>query len=154
MSRGALLLLLVAFAAGGAFGFVIGTGGDPDAEPSAPMPPLGPGPPRPKPADEPLPTDPDLARGIGPREWVRASRIGPSTAVIVTDRRARGLSPSVGGFFPFPMHLRERLESVDATANVATVMTTVGAIRISPVTVMVPGPQVSDMVSVPLMVLS
>ncbi len=26
-----------------------------------------------------------LARNIGPHEWVRASRIGPSTAVIVTD---------------------------------------------------------------------
>jgi hypothetical protein len=44
-------------------------------------------------------------------------------AVVVTDRRALGLSPWVGGFFPTKVHLEERLESVDAGGNLATVTT-------------------------------
>jgi hypothetical protein len=66
MSRGALLLVLLAFAAGGAFGFAIGTGTDDGAE--APVSPE-PGPPgsrRPRTAhpEEYAPADSDLTRAL------------------------------------------------------------------------------------------
>ncbi len=64
-----------------------------------------------------------LARSIGPREWVRASRIGPSTAVIVTNRRALGFSPRGRGFFEEDLRLHEDIESVNAGSGVATVTT-------------------------------
>ncbi|MHC4860236.1 MAG: hypothetical protein ACYTDY_09120, partial [Planctomycetota bacterium] len=66
MSRGALLLVLVAFAAGGAFGFVIGTGGDDPTEgPVSPQPGrAGSRAPRPAPLEGPSPADPDLARAL------------------------------------------------------------------------------------------
>ena len=65
MSRGALLLLLVAFAAAGAIGFVIGTGGDPGTAEDAPTGST-------RPRQEPRPPDPagtsprgpDLARAL------------------------------------------------------------------------------------------
>ena len=52
-----------------------------------------------------------------------ALRAGENVAVVVTDRRGLGLSSHAGGFFETPVQLKERLESVDATANVATVTT-------------------------------
>ncbi len=64
-----------------------------------------------------------IESSLGLREQVLAARVGENVAVVVTDRRALGLSPSVGGVFSFPIHLQERLESVDATATVATVTT-------------------------------
>ena len=64
-----------------------------------------------------------IESSLGLRERVLAPSIGENVAVLVTDRRALGLSPAVGGFFPTPIQLEERLESVDTTANVATVTT-------------------------------
>ena len=49
-------------------------------------------------------------------------RIGENVAIIVTDRRALGLSPAVGGFFQAKIGLREKIESVTAGANLATIV--------------------------------
>lgn len=59
---------------------------------------------------------------LGPREQVVASRVGPTTAVVVTDRRALGIG-SGGGFFPTEMRLGETVESVKALSGIATVTT-------------------------------
>jgi hypothetical protein len=60
---------------------------------------------------------------LGVRETVVALRVGENTAVAVTDRRALGLSPSAGGFFPVALQIGERIESVTANANFATLTT-------------------------------
>ena len=61
---------------------------------------------------------------------VDAGRRAPSAGfsqgvsfVVVTDRRALGLSPFVGGFFTEPIRSGERIEEIDATGNFATVLT-------------------------------
>jgi len=43
--------------------------------------------------------------------------------VVVTDRREFGMSPFAGGFFETSVLLNERLESVNADSNLATVTT-------------------------------
>jgi hypothetical protein len=43
--------------------------------------------------------------------------------VIVTDRRALGVSPFVGGLFERKLRLEEAIEAVAATGNFATVRT-------------------------------
>ena len=57
------------------------------------------------------------------RERVLATAVGRNVAVIVTDRRALGLSPSVGGFFDTPIQLGETVERIVAESNLATVTT-------------------------------
>jgi hypothetical protein len=60
---------------------------------------------------------------IGPREVVLQSAVGENVGVILTDRRALGVSPFAGGFFPIPMQLHERTESMVAKANLVTLTT-------------------------------
>jgi hypothetical protein len=40
--------------------------------------------------------------------------------VVVTDRRALGLSPFLGGFFSVPLTLGDQVEDVTAESNLAT----------------------------------
>jgi hypothetical protein len=54
---------------------------------------------------------------------VLGSRTGENVAVVTTDRRALGLSPQVGGFFPTKLELGERVEALDTSANMATLTT-------------------------------
>jgi hypothetical protein len=49
--------------------------------------------------------------------------VGENAAVVVTNRRALGLSPTVGGFFHVDLQVTETIESVKASANFATVTT-------------------------------
>jgi len=58
---------------------------------------------------------------LGLREAVLAIRAGANVGVVVTDRRALGLSPVVGGFFTTPITSGERIDEVSAVANLATV---------------------------------
>ena len=44
-------------------------------------------------------------------------------SVVVTDRRALGLSPVSSGFFQVKLNLHEGIEKVTARANLATVTT-------------------------------
>jgi hypothetical protein len=60
---------------------------------------------------------------IGPRETVVDSAVGPNVAVVITDRRALGLSSDRGGFFEIPIRLGEQIQSVTAFANHATLQT-------------------------------
>jgi hypothetical protein len=60
---------------------------------------------------------------LGPREIVRQSAVGQNVGVILTDRRALGVSPFAGGFFPVRMNLGERTESLVAKANLVTLTT-------------------------------
>ena len=46
--------------------------------------------------------------------------MGENVAVLVTDRRALGLSSFQGGFAERKLQLKERVESVSAAANLAT----------------------------------
>lgn len=64
-----------------------------------------------------------LESSLGLRERVLAGRAGENVAVLVTDRRGLGLSPSAGGFFETPIQLDERIESVETSANVGTITT-------------------------------
>ncbi len=64
-----------------------------------------------------------IEQDLGLREETLAFRVGQNVAVVVTNRRALGLSPFAGGFFAIPMELRERIESVEARSNIATVTT-------------------------------
>jgi len=59
---------------------------------------------------------------IGPNERVVTTRIGPATAVVITDRRALGIGER-GGFFATPMRLSEEIEGVEAISSIATVTT-------------------------------
>jgi len=60
---------------------------------------------------------------IGPRETVVESAVGPNVAVVITDRRALGLSSDRGGFFAVQIRLGEHIQSVTAFANHATLQT-------------------------------
>ena len=64
-----------------------------------------------------------MERTLGPREQVLAADASGAVAVIVTDRRALGVSPFKGGFFEAKLSVEERLEAVSATGNFATVRT-------------------------------
>ena len=60
---------------------------------------------------------------LGPREALRSVRVGENVGVIVTDRKAVGLSPSTGRFTETKLQLHERIESVDTRSTLATVTT-------------------------------
>jgi hypothetical protein len=60
---------------------------------------------------------------LGPQESLLATRADANVAVVITDRKLLGLSPFVGGFFPTPFHLSEKLERISLTPNLATVTT-------------------------------
>ena len=51
------------------------------------------------------------------------TRIGPAAGVIVTDRRALGISSDTGGFFETKLRLHEDIESVKALASIVTITT-------------------------------
>jgi hypothetical protein len=46
--------------------------------------------------------------------------VGENVAVVVTNRRAMGLSPHLSGFAEIDLWIRETVESVNAAANLAT----------------------------------
>ena len=54
---------------------------------------------------------------------VLETQVGPGTAVIVTDRRALGVSPNSGGFVHTNMRVHERVERISTRSGVATVTT-------------------------------
>lgn len=60
---------------------------------------------------------------VGPQEAVTHVELGSSTAIVVTDRSAYGLSPDAGGFFAAPLRLHEVLERVSASANLGQIRT-------------------------------
>jgi hypothetical protein len=60
---------------------------------------------------------------IGPREIVLDTAVGPNVAMVVTDRRALGLSSDRGGFFEVRLRVGEQFQSVSAYANHATLQT-------------------------------
>jgi hypothetical protein len=62
-------------------------------------------------------------QSLGPRETVIEATVGPGTAVVVTDRRALGVSARTGGFFETKLRLNESIESVNAISGIATVTT-------------------------------
>lgn len=62
-------------------------------------------------------------QGLRPREQVEIVRVGPATAVVVTDRRALGISTGTGGFFETPLRVKERVESVQTLSEIATLTT-------------------------------
>jgi len=57
---------------------------------------------------------------LKPRERVLIARAGDNVGVVVTDRRALGLSPFLGGFFAVSLALGDPIESVTADSNLAT----------------------------------
>jgi len=60
---------------------------------------------------------------LGPNEEALAASVGASTAAVVTDRTAYGLSPDSGGFFGTPMEIHEEFRELRVTSNMATVRT-------------------------------
>ncbi len=60
---------------------------------------------------------------VGPNETVTHVELGASTAVVVTDRRAYGLSPDAGGFFSIQLRLHEKIEQVTASATLGQIRT-------------------------------
>ena len=58
---------------------------------------------------------------LGPREQVVVARAGENVAVVVTDRKALGLSPFRGGFFAASLTIGDQIEAVTAESNLATV---------------------------------
>jgi len=54
---------------------------------------------------------------------VLAADASGAVGVIVTDRRALGVSPFAGGLFETKLRVEETLEAVAATGNFATVRT-------------------------------
>ena len=60
---------------------------------------------------------------IGPREIVLDTVVGANVAMVVTDRRALGLSPDRGGFFELRLRVGEQFQSLSAYANHATLQT-------------------------------
>jgi hypothetical protein len=60
---------------------------------------------------------------LGIREDIVDQQVGPGTAVVVTNRRALGLSSDSGGFFETRLQIRERIESVRTLASIATLTT-------------------------------
>jgi hypothetical protein len=61
--------------------------------------------------------------GLGPREIVIDRAAGENVAVVVTDRRALGLSSERGGFFEIRLRAGEQVESLSALAKHATLQT-------------------------------
>lgn len=61
--------------------------------------------------------------GIGPREQVVHAQVGPGAGVVVTDRRALGVSAQVGGFFATSLRVGEDVEQVDAVSSIVTITT-------------------------------
>jgi hypothetical protein len=61
--------------------------------------------------------------GLGLREIVVDTQVGPGTAVVVTNRRALGLSSSSGGFFETGLQIREEIASVRTLSSIATITT-------------------------------
>ena len=49
--------------------------------------------------------------------------VGANVAVLVTSRRAIGLSPEAGGFFEFRLQVKERIREISARSNLATIQT-------------------------------
>lgn len=62
-------------------------------------------------------------QSLGPREDVVAARLGPAAGVVVTDRRALGISADTGGFFETKLRINEEIESVTAVSSIATITT-------------------------------
>jgi hypothetical protein len=62
-------------------------------------------------------------QSLGPRETVVDVTVGPGTAVVVTNRRALGVSAQTGGFFEAKLRLDEDIEAVNAISGLATVTT-------------------------------
>lgn len=60
---------------------------------------------------------------LGPREVVLQSAVGENVGVILTDRRALGVTPFAGGFFEVKTTLGESAESLVASANLVTLRT-------------------------------
>ena len=60
---------------------------------------------------------------LGPNEDLRAWQVGANVAVLVTSRRAIGLSPEAGGFFEFRLQVKERIREISARSNLATIQT-------------------------------
>ena len=60
---------------------------------------------------------------LGPRETVVDVTVGPGTAVVITNRRALGVSAQTGGFFEAKLRLDEQIEAVNAISGLATVTT-------------------------------
>jgi hypothetical protein len=60
---------------------------------------------------------------LGLREIVVDTQVGPGTAVVVTNRRALGLSSSSGGFFETGLQIREEIASVRTLSSIATITT-------------------------------
>ncbi len=62
-------------------------------------------------------------QSLGPRERVITTRLGPGAGVVVTQRRALGISTETGGFFETKLRLKEEIESVQALSSIATITT-------------------------------
>ncbi len=62
-------------------------------------------------------------QSLGPRERVITTRLGPGVGVVVTQRRALGISTESGGFFETKLRLKEKIESVQALSSIATITT-------------------------------
>lgn len=60
---------------------------------------------------------------VGPNETVTHVELGASTAIVLTDRQAYGLSPDAGGFFAIRLRLHEKIEQVTASATLGQVRT-------------------------------
>jgi len=60
---------------------------------------------------------------FGPQESLVTASTGANVVVVVTDRKLLGLSPFVGGFFPTPLFVRERIERINPSPNLVTVQT-------------------------------
>lgn len=60
---------------------------------------------------------------LGPHEDVMAVSVGPAAGVVVTERRALGVSGETGGFFETKLRIHEEVESVRAFSGVATITT-------------------------------
>jgi hypothetical protein len=60
---------------------------------------------------------------IGPREVVQLTRSGPGAGVVLTDRRALGVSSRSGGFFEAKLRVGEQVESVTAVSSLVTITT-------------------------------
>src|SRR3990172_8006270 len=64
-----------------------------------------------------------VTSSLGPRERVVHDATAENVGVIVTDRRALGVSPFVGGFFEVKLQTGEAFEALVAAANLATLTT-------------------------------
>jgi hypothetical protein len=60
---------------------------------------------------------------FGPHESFVEARTGENVVVVVTSRQALGLSPASVGFREIALQVRERIDSIRATANAATLRT-------------------------------